>query len=78
MIVRTMGVGLDLELPGPACSVWPSGSVHHVDPRDHLVTDTEVMSSFGPQCQTLMGKRGPLVPKMNFKKRGRGVDIICK
>lgn len=54
-------------LPGPVCSVWPSDSAHREDPLGHLVNGTEVMSSFGPRCQTRTGRRGPLVPTVNTK-----------
>lgn len=49
-------------LPGLVCSVWPLDSAHHEDLLGRLVNGTEVMSSFGPRCQTRTGRRGPLVP----------------
>lgn len=49
-------------LPGPVCSVWTAGSVHHEDPPSRLGNGTELMSSSGQQCQTWLGRRGPLVP----------------
>lgn len=49
-------------LPGPVCSVWPAGSVHHEDLLSHLGNGTEVMSSSDLQRQMWSGRKDPWVP----------------
>lgn len=51
-------------LPGPVCSVWPAGSVHHEDPLSRLGNGTEVISSSDLQCQMWSGRKDPWVPNI--------------
>lgn len=51
-------------LPGPVCSVWPAGSVHHEDPLSRLGNGTEVTSSSDLRCQKSSGRKDPWVPNI--------------
>lgn len=49
--------------PGPVCSAWTAGSVHHEDPPNRLGNGTAVMSSSDLRCQMWWGKKVPSAPK---------------
>lgn len=57
-------------LPGPVCSVWPAGIVHHEDPLSRLENGTEVMSSSDLRCQMWSGRKDPWVPNICIYTKG--------